>query len=144
VIKSLIDAGPLIALFDKDDKYHMPAKTFLMEYTGELVTTWPVITEASHLLDFNINTQIDFLKWLHLEAVKIFHLTSNHFERLIELCRKYADLPMDIADGSLIIASEETGIRNIATIDSDYHVYRTKDKRALKNVLQPYFKTKHH
>jgi hypothetical protein len=39
---------------------------------------------------------------------------------------------------------EETGTRNIATIDSDYHVYRTKDKRTLKNVLQPYFKTRHH
>ncbi|NMB98196.1 MAG: pilus assembly protein, partial [Clostridiaceae bacterium] len=30
--KTLIDSGPLIALFDKDDKYHSPIIKFLKKY----------------------------------------------------------------------------------------------------------------
>ena len=58
--KTLIDAGPMIALFDKSDRYHKHVMKFLKDFDGELVTTWPVVTEVSHMLDFNIKVQIDF------------------------------------------------------------------------------------
>lgn len=38
--KTLIDAGPIIALFDKSDKYHKKTLKFLSGYHGELITTW--------------------------------------------------------------------------------------------------------
>ncbi|MDM8535577.1 PIN domain-containing protein [Desulfobacterales bacterium HSG17] len=137
---TLIDAGPLIALFDNDDKFHKAVRQFLSEYRGHLVTTWPVITEVSHMLDFSVGVQIDFLKWIHRGAVIIFSLEPEHLEWLIELSEKYADVPMDLADGSLMVASEYTGIRTIVTIDSDYYIYRTKDRQYLKNLLEPYIK----
>lgn len=131
----LVDAGPLIALFDKDDTYHTRVLSFLKDYSGKLITTWPVITEASHMLSFNVNVQIDFLTWLCQDAVVILNREDEHIEQLIELFNKYSDVPMDLADGSLLIVSEITGIRDIATIDSDYYVYRLKDKKPLNNVL---------
>ena len=132
---TLIDAGPLIALFDKDDRYHEIVKQFLRDYTGRLITTWPVITEASHLLDFNIRAQIALLEWLHREAVQIIHLDGEHIRRLIRLAEKYADLPMDLADGTLLVVAEMMDIRQIITIDSDYAVYRIKQKQRVVNVL---------
>jgi predicted nucleic acid-binding protein len=57
----LVDAGPLIALFDKDDFYHKSIKKFMLANDFQLMTTTAVITETSHMLDFNIQTQIDFL-----------------------------------------------------------------------------------
>lgn len=54
---TLIDAGPLIALFDRDDQFHNAIKEFLRIYKGYLLTTWPVITEVLHMLDFNVNAQ---------------------------------------------------------------------------------------
>lgn len=137
---TLIDAGPLIALFDKDDKFHESVKQFLSEFRGNLVTTWPVITETSHMLDFSVGVQIDFLKWIHRGAASIFNLEPEHLERLIELSGKYADLPMDLADGSLLLASEYTEIRTIVTIDSDYYVYRLKDGQYLENILESYMR----
>jgi len=134
----LIDAGPLIALFDKDDAYHESVKSFLAQYKGELITTWPVITETSHMLGFNIQVQIDFMTWLYRDSVQIINLGSEHLKRLIELFKKYSDVPIDLADGSLLVVSEMTGIRDIMTIDSDYFVYRLKDKRRLNNLLGPY------
>ena len=59
---TLIDADPLIALFNKNDKYHEKIKEFIKSYDRILTTSWPVITKVCHTLDFNINAQIDFLK----------------------------------------------------------------------------------
>jgi len=135
VENTLIDAGPLIALFDKNDKYHKLVRKFLKDYKGRLITTWSVMTEVTHLLDFNVNIQIDFLKWIDRGAVQIANLEENHLKRIIELWEKYSDVPMDLADASLLVASEIIGIKNIITIDSDYYIYRIKGGHALKNLL---------
>ncbi len=135
--KALIDAGPIIALFDRDDKYHKHVKEFLFNYSDQLVSTWPVITEVSHMLDFNLEVQIDFLEWIRREAIQLVNLEINHIGRLIELTKQYSNIPMDLADGSLLVVSELTGIKNILTIDSDYYIYRTKNKQYLTNLLEP-------
>lgn len=140
--KTLIDAGPMIALFDKSDKYNKHVIKFLSGYEGELVTTWPVITEVSHMLDFNIKTQIDFLRWLDLGAVSIYQTLSGDIKRIIALSEKYMDVPMDLADSSLIVASEKLGIKDILTIDSDYDIYRTIKKEPLNNLLAKYLSQK--
>jgi predicted nucleic acid-binding protein len=137
---TLIDAGPLIALFDKDDKYHLAIKKLLKSYKGKLITTLPVITEVTHLLSFNIKVQIDFLKWVERGGLDIFDLNINHFSRIIQLAEKYADVPMDFADGSMIIIAEDTGNKDIITIDSDYHIYKIKGKGFFNNLLQLFIK----
>ena len=136
----IVDAGPLIALFDKDDKYHNSVIKFLKTFDGQLITSWPVITEVTHLLSFNVNVQIDFLEWLKREAVTIVNLENIHLERIIQLSKKYSDVPMDLADSSLIVIAELTNITDIITIDSDYYIYKTKNKKSLNNILLPFLK----
>lgn len=132
---TLIDAGPLIALFNKNDKYHNKIKQFLKDYSGVLLTTWPVITEVSHMLDFNIQTQIDFLTWVQLGGVIIEDINYKDILRIIELSKKYSDVPMDLADASLVVLSEKLNIKEIITIDSDYYIYRTINKEMIENIL---------
>ena len=134
MINSLIDAGPLIALFDKNDKNHNKVLNFLKDFKGELFSTWPVVTETSHFLKFNIEVQIDFYNWLY-KAVNIIELSNEDFNRIIELTKKYSDLPMDLADSTLILISEKLRIENIITLDSDYYIYRTKNKKILNYLL---------
>jgi len=140
VKSTLVDAGPLIALFDKDDRYHSHVLAFLKRYRGSLVTTWPVVTEASHMLSFNIEAQKNCLTWIKRRGVLIFDLTSDHIERLIEIMDKYSDLPMDLADASLWVASEEVRTVRIATFDSDFKVYRPRPGVSFKNELAAYLK----
>lgn len=133
---TLIDAGPLIALFNKKDKYHEKIKEFIKTYRGSLITTWPVITEVSHMLDFNIQTQIDFLTWVQLGAVRIEDINNIDILRIIELSKKYSDVPMDLADASLVVLSENLNIKEIITIDSDYYIYRTIKKEMIENIFR--------
>lgn len=131
----LIDAGPLIALFDNSDQFHLTAVEFLKDFQGRLLTTWPVVTETSHMLSFSTKAQIYFLEWLYRGGLQISSMDRSHVSRLIELSKKFEDVPMDLADASLIVASEEYNIREIASIDSDFYIYRNIRNRFLTNVF---------
>lgn len=134
----LIDAGPLIALFDKDDKYNKKVISFIKNKKYKFITTIAVITEVAHMLDFNVNAQILFLEWIMNEGVIIQEIRQNNFARIIEMTKKYSDQPMDFADASLVIAAEMTGIKKIISIDSDFDIYRLPGKVKIENVFQKY------
>ncbi|MCL6261036.1 PIN domain-containing protein [Aquiflexum sp. TKW24L] len=131
----LIDAGPLIALFSKRDNYHKRAVQFVKENKLIYWTTWPVVTEACHMLDFSIKAQTNLLEWCDRGGIFFVDLNQNHLKRLIELSLKYSDVPMDLADASIIVASELKGIKKIATIDTDFYIYRDVRKNFLTNVF---------
>ncbi|SDC82055.1 MULTISPECIES: type II toxin-antitoxin system VapC family toxin [unclassified Candidatus Frackibacter] len=133
--RCLIDAGPLIALFDKDDKYHQPIREFLRTYEGRLYTSWPVITEVLHMLDFNVQVQIDFLKWIERDALSVIQIAKENISRIIQLSNKYSDVPMDFADATLIILSELEGIKEIISIDTDFYIYRNIRNEYVKNIF---------
>jgi predicted nucleic acid-binding protein len=132
----LIDTGPLIALFDRDDKYHIPVKEFIKAGKYKFITTSAVITEVTHMLDFNVNVQIDFLKWILKEGVLLQDVKQTDISRIIELTIKYSDRPMDYADATLVIAAEKTGIKKIISIDSDFDIYRLPGKEMIENIFR--------
>ena len=132
----LIDTGPLIALFDKDDKYHKSIKEFIRIGKYRFVTTNAVITEVTHMLDFNVNVQIDFLRWILKDGVLIQDVKQTDISRIIELTIKYSDRPMDYADATLVIAAEKTGIKKIISIDSDFDIYRLPGKEKIENIFR--------
>lgn len=135
----LIDAGPLIALFDRDDKYFAPALKFIKNFKGILLTTWPVITEVHHMLHFSPNVQISFLEWVGKYGLRLIDIKQDDLKRIIELSTKYRDIPMDLADASLVYLAEKLNIYDIATIDREYFIYRTKDKKFLSNIFAEYY-----
>jgi predicted nucleic acid-binding protein len=134
--KILIDSGPLIALFDRSDKYHTASVEFIKANRSELITTLASITETLHLLDFSRKAQIDFLGWINAGAVTIEPITANDLYRIRELTIKYSDLPMDFADACLVFLGEKLNIDRIATIDRDFDVYRMKGKRPFTTFVK--------
>ena len=121
--KTLIDSSPLIALFDRNDKYHLASIDSIKNNSTELVTTLASVTETLHSLDFNRNAQIDFLGWMNVGAVTLEPITSEDLKRIKELTIKYSDLPMDFADACLVFLGEKLNINTIATIDRDFDIY---------------------
>ncbi len=73
----------------------------------------------------------------------IVNLENEHLDRIIQLSKKYSDIPMDLADSSLIVVAELTGINDIISIDADYYIYRTKRKKVLNNLLLNHIKNEH-
>ena len=134
--KILMDSGPLIALFDRSDKYHLASVDFIRTNKNELITTIASITEVLHLLDFSREAQIDFLGWVEAGALTIAPIALDDFNRIKELTIKYADLPMDFADACLVLLGEKQNISHIATIDRDFDIYRLKGKQPFTTYIK--------
>lgn len=129
-----IDAGPLIALFNRGDKHHTRALDFFAATKDKLVTNMAVVTETVHLLDFSRGAVGDFLSWIGA-SIEFDMNTHTDLPRIAAILDKYVDLPADFADASLVAMGERLGIENVATLDRDFDVYRLANGRALGNLL---------
>lgn len=115
----IVDTGFWVALFNDKDQYHQSAQETVAKYAYEpLITTWSVLTETSHLLlQRSANTYQGVQKQLRLislfqkypQRFQLFNLQETHLNRINFLIEKYQNLPMDLADASLVILAEELG-----------------------------------
>ena len=131
----VVDSGPLVALFDKDDLDHRRVINFFRDFDGQLLSTLAVFTEVMHLLDFSRETQQEFLRWAFARGVKRVELTDQDGQRVVQLHAKYADLPMDFADATLVAVAERMGISEAVTLDSDFRVYKLRGRQSFSVPL---------
>jgi uncharacterized protein len=130
----VVDAGPLIALFDRDDRHHRRAVEFMRNCRSRLITNLPVLTEATFLLRFSVEAQRDLLWWAHA-SLEIDEATAADLPRIITLLQKYRDMPADFADASLVALAERLSLSRIASVDRDFSIYRLPGKREFENVF---------
>ena len=126
----LIDTGPVVALFDKDDRYHALCLEILKEIREPLVTTWPVLTECFYLLNFSWEVQDSLWLFIQRGGIEIFPFEKELLIRCHELMKQYRDLPMDLADGTLVALAGVLEVSKIFTlVDNAFSIYRFKQKR---------------
>lgn len=131
----LVDAGPLVALFARDDNAHREVVSFFARHRATLLTTWPVLTEAWHLLPFQ-KARLDLMRWVAGGGIEMHELQDPVAPALMPLLEKYADLPMDLADASLVLLAIDSGVDEVLTLDrKDFSAYRLPGNRRFKLVL---------
>jgi uncharacterized protein len=134
--QTLIDTGPCIALFDRDDRFHVEIVSFMKSFSGRLITSWAVVTETLHMLDFDYRVQTDFLRWIDRDALEIAGPLREDLDRITELTEEYQDRPIDFADATLIAIAERKQLNSVISLDSDFHIYRTAQGRPLEMLFQ--------
>ena len=110
----LVDAGALIAVANRRDKAHRNVSAVLDGFFGELVTTWPAITESCHLVPNHLAPGL--VSWTGASRWRVLGM-EGAAPRLSEPMLKYADRPTDLADASMIRAAEHTGLIQVLTTD---------------------------
>lgn len=130
---ALVDSGPLIALFDRDDAHHKRITAFLRDRRLRLLTTWPVLTEVCALLP--AAAALDFLEYVCRGGLEVARPDAGDLAVILAMSRKYADVPMDFADASLVVLAMRTGTDVIVSLDQDFDIYRLAHKKSFKNLL---------
>lgn len=131
----IADTGFWVALADK---YHRLAIEKFVLLTEPLITTWAVVTEVCHVLlkRCGVQAELSFIHNYQEGAFTIFDLTPPHVAIIASLMEKYSDLPMDLADASLIILAEHLGHGRILSSDRrDFQIYRWKNVYPFDNLL---------
>ena len=123
----LVDTGPLVALFDPADAAHQRCVQVLQGIDEALGTTTAVLTEAFHLLAPGSRGALRLMDFIAEGGLMVCHLDDASLSRAFELMVRYADVPMDLADASLVVTAERRAIRKVFTIDrKDFTTYRVK------------------
>ena len=130
----LVDASALVALLDRDDAAHARCVEALKGIRDPLVTVWPALTEAMHLLADTPRGPDALCDMVTDGALTISPLDVPDLGRMKQLMQKYHDLPMDFADAALVCAAERERLTRIVTFDRHFEIYRLP-RRARFTVL---------
>lgn len=136
--RALVDTGAVVALINRADRYHPQAAAWFHGFRGRLLTTEAVVTETAYVLAASPEHQLAALAWIQRarEAGILEVVAVEDHAALARTISKYADLPCDYADASLIWLAEKTGVLQIATIDQDdFSVYRVRGRRGFRILI---------
>jgi uncharacterized protein len=128
---TLTDAGPLVALLDRDEPDHAKCVEQLQALSSPMLTTWPAFTEAMYLVGDGLGWRGQEALWRILQRgdLRLAQAGTSTVDRMERLMSKYRDVPMDLADASLVAVAEERRLTMIFTLDRDFRVYRLLGRR---------------
>ena len=129
----LLDTGPLVALFKRNDTHHARAIAWFKNQRGAILTTQAVVTEAWHLV--SVPARVPLVRFVS-SACDLCEFDAERQSRIVAVLERYKDLPMDYADATLLVLGEFEKVNSVATIDvNDFSVYRMANGKAMKLVF---------
>ena len=129
----LLDTRPLVALFKRNDTHHKRAVAWFKAHRGTLLTTQAVVTEAWQLVSEPV--RLPMLRFV-MAACEIREFDARGQARVLTVFERYADLPMDYADATLLVLGEIEKTNAVATIDvNDFSVYRMANGKSVTLVF---------
>jgi len=128
---AIMDTGPWVALIDRSETRHAESVQWLKNFDGRLYSTEAVLTEVLYLLNFSISAQCAALDFVLKSVVEIAPSSTKSLRKTKNLMKKYADMPMDFADATIVCLATETRMRNVVTFDrKDFGIYKLPRKQS--------------
>jgi predicted nucleic acid-binding protein len=132
----ILDTGPLVALFNHRDAYHLWALEQIKQIEPPLITCESVIVEASFLMAKMGTIQPQQLfHYLDTGALEIKFSLSDEYRSIRILLEKYASVPMSVAGACLVRMSEIWGHAHVFTLDSDFRIYRKNRNEIIPCII---------
>jgi predicted nucleic acid-binding protein len=114
---AILDTGPWVALIDRSESRHAECVRWLKDFSGRLYSTEAVLTEVLYLLNFSITAQCAALDFVLKSVVEVVPASPKSMKKARYLMKKYADLPMDYADATIVCLATETRMQNVVSFD---------------------------
>lgn len=132
---TLLDTSVIVALLDRDERYHRQCVEAMSEVVGPLATCEAVITEACYLLRRIRGTTEVVIRNV---AEGVFQMPVRLVDQagaVEKLLKKYRDVPMDLADACLVDLADRIDSGQILTLDGDFYVYRWRARRKFRLLI---------
>jgi uncharacterized protein len=114
---AILDAGPLYAAVDADDRDHVRCAQLLLRRDIEFVVPALVVAEVCYLIDRDLGPTVEaeFLRGLADLEVVAPHVED--WQAIAALVERYSDFPLGGADASVAVLAERLGTDLIVTLD---------------------------
>ncbi len=131
----LLDTGVIVALLDRSERRHAACVEVVTELAAPLVTCEAVVAEACYLLRRLRGAPDAVLANVERGVFQVpFHLDSA-VGAIRALMKRYASVPMDLADACLVLLADMLETGAILTLDSDFEVYRWRRRRPFEFLV---------
>jgi predicted nucleic acid-binding protein len=131
----LVDSGFIVALLDRSERNLRRCVEVGDSLVEPLITCKAVIAESCHLLRGIDGASQAILENVAKGIIQVTFAMSDRATEVARLMKKYADVPMDLADACLVDLATETGTGRILTLDSDFRFYRWGRNRQFEILL---------
>lgn len=132
----IVDTGPLVALLNRNDTYHAWVVQQLRDIQPPMLTCEAVLAEATYLTRQTSGARVALMEMLAENFLGIGIALADQHSALLAMIRRYANVPMSLADACLVRLCEMHPKSPVLTLDSDFTVYR-KNGRHVIELLCP-------
>jgi len=131
----ICDTGGVYALYDADDRHHLVARQVIEAEPGARFLPVVLLAEIDYLLTarLGVDAALDFLQSVEAGAFTLLDLTPEDLARCRELVGQYRDLPLGIADASVVAAAERLRIQRVFTTDERH--FRAVKPSAFEHLI---------
>ena len=132
----LLDTGPLIAYLDASQEGHAEVVAKIEPFVGRLATTSAVITESMHFVGHATGPRL-LVDLLTAWDVDVYDFSDPAgLPEAVALIERYANVPMDFADATLVLLAEVLQFDDVLTLDRrGFATYRTRTGHGFRLVL---------
>jgi len=131
----LLDTGCIVALLDRDERHHDACVSVVGDLVGPLVTCEAVIAESCYLLRSLARAPDAVLENVERGTFQIPFRLDGSVKGVRALMKKYAAVPMDLADACLVHLADAVGSGRILTLDADFDIYRWRRSRRFELLI---------
>lgn len=123
----LVDTNVWVATQDTKDPDHAACSELLIDNAETLITPASVIIETAWFIEdrHGPRAESEFLRLVTSGAVTVIDLTSDDWDRVVELVDIYSSLGLGTVDASVIAVAERLELTEIATMNGrDFRIVR--------------------
>jgi len=133
----IVDAGPLVAYFDRDAADHEWVCAQAARLEPGWLTSEAVLGEVAHLLRRARVDPDHLLDLMEKELIVVPFKIAEEIQPVRRLMRRYRDLPMSLADATLVRLAELYEACRVFTLDAHFGVYRRFERRPIPVLMPP-------
>lgn len=131
----IVDTGPVVAFLNGRDNHHAWVREVLGTVEPPLHTCEAVLSEAAFLLR-NLEGGSDALLQLVARGiVDVSFSLADEIDAVRKLMKKYANVPMSLADACLVRMTELEPDSKVLTVDGDFRIYRRNRRQVVPVIM---------
>lgn len=130
---SLIDTGAILALLDRNDRWHDSCVDEFHQLRLPLLTSEAVLTELFHVVGDTRPEMEAAWQFVRSGALVLGMIEDAELQDVHGLMSRYRNRPMDFADGPLVYLAKREFLSVVLTIDyADFAPFRIERKRQFR------------
>ena len=130
----ILDAGPLIAALNRDDKHHRWARETLARLGPPFHSCPEAIAEAAAMT----GQPAAIVEMIQAGEIVLGFDLADQASSVLALLKKYADRDMDLADACIVRMTELVRECRVLTLDrADFSIYRRNGRDRIPIIAPP-------